>query len=176
MREVWLRTNHRALLFGCVPPVLLAVVGMWMAWPWEVSGVAWRATGVIAVVCGLGTIALLLRQVVRPRIAYENSHVLFYLRSGSPIAVPVEFVEAFLVGQGPAHVPGISEQSKTMNLVARLSQRQSEWAQRAVKPAIGNWSDGYITIRGAWCEPLSNEVVRGLNRRLKEVKEQSSNA
>jgi hypothetical protein len=176
MREIWLRTNHRALLFGCVPPALLVAVGLWMTCPRETLGAAWRATGAIATVCGLGTIALLLRQIIRPRIAYESSRVLFYLRSGSPIAVPVEFVEAFLVGQGPAHVPGISGQSRTMNLVARLSQRQPEWAQQSVKPGIGNWSDGYVTIRGAWCEPLNNDVVRRLNRRLKEVKEQLTDA
>jgi hypothetical protein len=39
-----------------------------------------------------------------------------------------------------------------------------------VKPAFGNWSEGYVTVRGTWCEPLDSEVVRRLNRRLKEVK------
>ena len=58
-----------------------------------------------------------------------------------------------------------------MNLVARLSQRHTEWAKHEVKSALGNWADGYITIRGSWCEPLSGETIRKLNRRLKEVKD-----
>jgi hypothetical protein len=29
-----------------------------------------------------------------------------------------------------------------------------------------------VTIRGTWCEPLNNDLVRRLNRRLKEVQTQ----
>ena len=62
-------------------------------------------------------------------------------------------------------------QPQTVNLVARLSQRHTEWAQQEVKPALGSWCDGYVTIRGAWCEPLNGELIRKLNRRLKEIKD-----
>ena len=65
---------------------------------------------------------------------------------------------------------GIHHRQETVNLVARLAQRQTQWAQVEVKPALGNWAEGYITIRGTWCEPLNPELVRRLNRRLKEVK------
>jgi hypothetical protein len=97
--------------------------------------------------------------------------VLFYLRSGPPIAVPLEVVEAFFAGQGPAHLPVVSNQPRSVNLVARLSRRNPEWAQQPVKPALGNWVDGYVTIRGSWCEPLNGETIRRLNRRLKELKD-----
>src|SRR5206468_1604639 len=116
-------------------------------------------------------IAMLLNQFRRPRVAYRDGRLQFYVRSGPPIAVPVDVVEAFFLGQGPAHLPVMSKQPQTVNLVARLSQRHTEWARQEVKPALGNWCDGYVTIRGAWCEPLGNEVVRKLNRRLNEVKE-----
>jgi hypothetical protein len=113
---------------------------------------------------------LLLWQFIRPRIAYRDEKVLFYLRAAHPIGVPVEFVEAFFLGQGPTKLPGAVGSEQTVNLVARLSQRQTEWAELPVSPVLGNWSEGYITIRGTWCEPLNNEVIRRLNRRLKELK------
>jgi hypothetical protein len=119
---------------------------------------------------GIGMIAMLLRQLCRPRIAYHNGKVLFYLRSGAPIAVPVNIVEAFFLGQGPAiFTSEARSKHETVNLVARLSQRETEWARRDVKPALGNWCGGYVTIRGTWCEPLDGDIIRQLNRCLKEV-------
>jgi hypothetical protein len=57
-----------------------------------------------------------------------------------------------------------------VNLIARLSQRHTEWASQKVRPSLGRWCDGYVTIRGTWCEPLNSELIRRINRRLKEVK------
>jgi hypothetical protein len=111
-------------------------------------------------------------QLFRPRIAFSNGDVLFYVRSGRPIGVPVNVVEAFFAGQGPAHLPAVSKQPQTVNLIARLSQRATEWACQEVKPALGKWAEGYVTIRGTWCEPLNGDVIRKLNRRLKEVKDE----
>jgi hypothetical protein len=125
-------------------------------------------------VFGLSLVAALLVQIRQPRIAYRSGNVLFYLVAGEPIAVPVGVVEAFFLGQGPLMLPGPGKRGDaTVNLVARLSQREIQWAEREVKPALGCWSEGYITIRGTWCEPLSGELVRHLNRRLREVTEQS---
>jgi hypothetical protein len=107
-----------------------------------------------------------------PRIAYRPGEVLFYLKSRGSIAVPLDVVEAFFQGEGPAHLPGSpSPQTKTVNLVARLAQRETAWQSREVKAALGAWQEGYITIRGTWCEPITGEVIRRLNRRLREVKE-----
>ena len=172
MRETWLQPNRRALWFGCVPPLVIAAVGAWLTiGPGESNGAAWKWIGVAIVIVAVVVLGTLLRQLSRPRIAYRDGQILFNLRSGSPIAVPVHIVEAFFIGQGPAHLPGSSQgPEKTLNLVARLSQQQIDWAQRDVRPAFGNWSDGYVTIRGTWCEPLTPELVRRLNRRLKEVK------
>lgn len=169
-RETWLRPNRRAIWFGCVPPAVVALLAAWLAWtridssdriiPWVCGAVA---------VSALATIAVLAVHLRRPRIAYENGCVLFYLRSGRPIAVPVGVVEAFFLGQGPASLPGNLQQQETVNLVARISQRATEWSRQEVKPSLGNWCNNYVTIRGTWCEPLGNEVIRRLNRRLKEV-------
>jgi hypothetical protein len=172
MREVWLHPNRRAILFGCLPPLIIVAIGAWMAFgrgPHAHS--TWQWLGAAAMLLGVGTTALLLYQLRHPRLAFQNGHVLFYLRSGSPIAVPVQVVEAFFAGQSPAHLPGMKKQPQAVNLIARLSQRHTEWAHQSVKPALGNWSDGYVTIRGTWCQPLDAELIRRLNRRLKEVKD-----
>jgi hypothetical protein len=178
MREIWLKTNRRALLFGMLPPLLLVVLGAALSWK-ELSfdwaffrwiGVAWCVVGVLLLV-------VLATQLRRPCVAYDDGQVLFYLRTGPPLAVPVELVEAFFIGQGPVMIPGAPQHDVSVNLVARLSQREPSYAQREVKPALGAWSDGYVVIRGTWCETIDTDLVRRLNRRLREVTEaRSSNA
>ena len=174
MRETWLSTNRRAILFGCLPPLAMAVAGAWLTFGSTTqNGHAWWWVGVVLQFFGLGTIVTLLMQLRRPRVAFQNGQVLFYLRRGPAIAVPVEIVEAFFAGQGPAHLPVVPKQPQAVNIIARLARRHTEWAEQTVKPALGNWSDSYVTIRGSWCEPLDGEVIRRLNRRLKEVKDES---
>jgi hypothetical protein len=169
MRETWLRPNRRAAAFACVLPAFGIAIGLFLATIQTAS--SWRVAGWSLALAGAGVVALLVREMVRPRVAYRDGLVLFYLRSGEPFEVPANSVEAFFLGQGPATLPGrLAPGEETVNLVARLSQRESEWAHQAVKPALGHWCDGYVTIRGTWCEPLGTEVVRRLNRRLKEVK------
>jgi peptidoglycan/LPS O-acetylase OafA/YrhL len=172
MPEIWLNPNRRVILFGCVPPLAVVMFGLWLMFSSNTIGTQpWRWIGVILLFLGGGMILLLMRQFRRPRMAYQNGHVLFYLRSGPPIAVPADVVEAFFAGQSPAGIPGIAKQPQSANLIARLSRRHTEWAEQTVKPALGNWSEGYVTVRGTWCEPLSAELIRKLNRRLKEVKD-----
>jgi hypothetical protein len=175
MRETWLNPNRRAILFGCVPPLVMAVAGAWLQFSAnaEGGGHPWRWVGIILMLAAAGVIFTLLRQLSRPRVAFQNGHVLFYLRSGPPIAVPVDIVESFFAGQSPAHLPAMFKQPQSVNLIARLSQRHTEWAEQKVKAALGKWCDGYVTIRGTWCEPLDTEVIRRLNRRLKEIKDEN---
>lgn len=175
MREIWLKTNRRAILFGCAPPLAVVLAGGWLAAGSDPSSRG-RWYGIILLAIGIGLIFMLLQQLRRPRVAFRNGDVLFYLRRGAPIAVPMEIVESFFAGQSPAHLPVVSKQPQTANLIARLSQRHKEWAQQTVKPALGQWCDGYVTIRGTWCEPLDAEVIRRLNRRLKEAKDEAKQA
>ena len=150
----------------------MAAIGGWLAIAPASDAMHWlRWIGLVLLAIGLSTTGFLINQLRRPRIAFCDGEVRFYLRGGRPIAVPVEIVEAFFAGQGPAHLPAVAKQPQTVNLVARLSQRHTEWARQEVKPALGSWCDGYVTIRGAWCEPLNGELIRKLNRRLKEVKD-----
>jgi hypothetical protein len=172
MRETWLKPNRRAILFGCVPPLVLALVGACLAVALsESANRVWQWLAVALIVAGLAILGIVFGQLRHPRIGFHNGMVLFYLRLGTPIAVPVGIVESFFFGQGPAHFPAMTKQPQTVNLIARLSQRHTEWANQNVRPSLGSWCDGYVTIRGTWCEPLNSEMIRTLNRRLKEVKD-----
>jgi hypothetical protein len=171
MRETWLRPNRRAILFGCVPPLIFGAIGAWLTFArGESAGNFWQWLGIFLLVTSVVMVGIMLSQLRHPRIAFHDGMVLFYLRVGQPIAVPVEIVESFFFGQGPAHLPAVSTQPQSVNLIARLSQRHTEWASQKVRPALGSWCDGYVTIRGTWCEPLNSELIRRINRRLKEVK------
>lgn len=175
MHETWLKPNRRAIWFGCVPPLAVVGLGSWLTLAVPSDGDVWRWLGVALVLLGGGATGILLSQLRRPRIGYHAGRVLFYLRTGPPVDVPARVVEAFFLGQGPAALPGgVAKQQQTVNLVARLSQQETDWASRNVKPALGQWCGGYVTIRGAWCEPLDNDVVRRLNRRLKEVQTETA--
>lgn len=167
-REVWVRPNRRALGLGLIPPLaILAVgIGLCLASPNGWAMIVGLALGALAAVA----IAILVREWFRPRIAYRTKCVEFNLRAGSPLAVPLNYVEAFFLGHGDAvlsrkHQTGL----KTITLVVRLSRRAEEWSHLEVMPALGRWCDGYVTIRGMWCEPLTVELVERLNRRLYEV-------
>jgi hypothetical protein len=170
MYETWLRPNRRAIWFGCLPLAVIAIAA-WSIVRATDQHPSWlRWVGAVVAALGVGMIVVLLRQLLRPRIAYRDGEILFYLQLGPPIAVPVNIVEAFFLGQGPAiFTGGMPTRHETVNLVARLSQREAEWARREVKPALGNWCDGYVTVRGTWCEPLDGNIIRRLNKRLKEV-------
>src|SRR5262245_22159522 len=121
MRETWLRPNRRAILFGCVLPLIVAAMGAWLAIAvGNASGGFWRWAGFLLIAASVTMIGILMNQLRYPRIAYRDGMVLFNVRIGSPIAVPVEIVESFFFGQGPAHLPAMAKQPQTVNLIARL--------------------------------------------------------
>jgi hypothetical protein len=169
MTEVWLQSNRRVLALGLIPVALGAVAGALILATTDATSLGLFAYGLLAVSAALAI--GIVRQLGRPRIAYRPDEVLFHLRSGPPVAVPREVVEAFFLGQGPAYLPTVQgKPAETVNLVARLSQKAPEWMHIDVKPALGHWCEGYVTIRGTWCEPLTGEVIRRLNARLRELR------
>ena len=170
MRETWVQTNRRALGFGMVPPLIAGVLAAWALVAVDSTWLRGAGGAVLGGACLV--LASLVAQMLRPRVAYQAGQVLFNLRSGPAIAVPVELVEAFFLGQGPLMLPGAPQGGSTTNLVARISQRDVGYAARDVKPALGAWCESYVTMRGTWCEQLDGELIRRLNRRLREVTEQ----
>jgi hypothetical protein len=171
MAEVWLQTNRRAVLLGLIVPLLLGALGIGLLWLGDHP--APRMIGSISLAMGVVLTLLLIWQLRQPRLAYEQGKLLFFLRSGGPIRVPVEVIECFLLGQTDALLSGKqNERSETRAVMVRLSEKAEEWSHQEVKPALGRWCDGYVIIRGTWCEPLSVEVVNRLNQRLAEATRQ----
>lgn len=175
--EIWLRTNRRALLVVLLVSLLFVMAG---ASAVIVSSQFWFGPALAAI--GWLTIAfagifsaMLLFQTTLPRLAYADGHLWVYLQSARPVAVPIEIVELFFAGQGVSHLPEAADlPSKSRTVVVRLAEAATEWHDRDVKPAWGEWREGYIIIRGTWCEPLTAEVLKNLNRRLREVHRERS--
>ena len=111
---------------------------------------------------GLGFLAFL------PRIAIDADHLLVYLRGYHPYRIPLDAVECFFQGQGESALKASG--ARSTNVVIRLAERATDWHSRNVKKSLGEWDDGYIIIRGTWCEPLSETKLRALNSELARVK------
>jgi hypothetical protein len=83
------------------------------------------------------------------------------------------------LGEGRVPVRGrksadsIQPTAATRTLVIRLAEKASEFADRDATPALADWAGGYVTLRGAWCEPLDDKIARALNHRLAEAKRSS---
>jgi hypothetical protein len=171
MAEVWLRPNRRVLVLGMILPGIIFVIGLIHLWgarseaKWALPQVGWALSIVGAIPLGL-----LISFSVRPRLAYQRGELLVYLRSNKPISVPVEYIECCFVATGAGQIPTAgSGQIPVRNLVLRVAERAKEFQNREVKRALGRWEDGYITINGAWCEPLTLAVAQRLNARLAEL-------
>jgi hypothetical protein len=176
MKEVWLGQNNRAIWFGMTIPMLLsACMGLLLSGlvtPFEADAV--RVIAWVLLALGIVLTLVLLAQMAQPRLAYVPGFLLVNLRAGKPVAVPIDVVEAFLLGQGPAMLTNRRDDRREARvLTIRLAERAEEWANIEVKSALGKWCGGYIAIRGTWCEPLNLDLVNRLNHRLAEVKQEA---
>ncbi len=166
-REVWLRANRRALSLGLALPLLLAAAGLLAVMRAGHPAVAVAGWTLIALAAYL--LAGAVHALRQPRLAYQDGRLLVYLDPRGPQRVPVELVECFFLGQGPSLLPpqrGDQQPGETATVVVRLAESAEQWKHVDVKPAWGHWCDGYITIRGTWCEPIHGELVQRLNERL----------
>jgi hypothetical protein len=155
------------------PAVCLVIGGAFLALD-HFAGLDWaRGVGLSIIVVAAGLLLLLGWQIVRPRVGRKGNFLLLYLRPGAPIHVPLEFVEGFLLGQGPSFIRADQPDATVAStILLRLADRAVDYAQRDVHTALGSWCNHYVTIRGAWCEPLSLAVVNRLNARLAEVQKE----
>jgi len=175
MSEVWLRTNRRALLLGMVFPAVACVVS-WAAFGWCLAtGRHWAlqlvllSVGVVA----LWMVGVMVYAMMRPRVGYEAGELWVFLEPTEATRVPIDIVEVFFLGQGPSELPRLKgREPETQNVIIRLAESAVDWKHRDVRPAIGHWCEGYITIRGSWCERITPDVMRRLNRRLSEVQKE----
>jgi hypothetical protein len=172
MRESWLKPNRTAMVTAFALPALLILVAaafavarvlvvdsQWMMWT-ALTLTAIALIFAIPIVQGIRT----------PRLGYEDDCLLVYLRGAQPFQVPIEIVEVFFLGQGPAMVKAKGgENAETSTIVVRLAESAAEWHHREVNPSLGQWCDGYIVIRGTWCEPINADLLKSLNHRLVEI-------
>lgn len=172
MREVWLKSNSRALLMSILPVALVETFALLVAvlggFVFDNPVLMWCG-GLVWVVSSIVLVGLVL-QWSQPRIARDGEYVLLFVRGGLPVRVPLNLVEGFLLGQGPTMLAGPSHELETANLVIKLADKAEEFQKVEVKSTIASWCNSYVTIRGTWCEPLSVEIVNRLNMRLYEAK------
>jgi hypothetical protein len=177
MSEVWLRTNRRALVLGMVFPAVVCVVSL-AAFAWCLgTGRNWALQLVLLTVgvVALWMVGVMLYAMMRPRVGYEGGELLVFLEPTQATRLPIDIVEVFFLGQGPSELPRLKgREPETQNVIIRLAEAAVDWKHRDVRPAIGHWCEGYITIRGSWCERITPEVMKRLNRRLSEVKRESA--
>ena len=171
MREVWLGSNRRALLIAMLPAWLLLSSGLLLSVWFGVrssGGIStWMSAGIACLAFSCGTWLLIVLR--HPRLAYQRGELLVFLTPGSPFRVPVELVECFFLGQGPSHLSHGKDEPTAANVIVRLAESSHSWKEVDVQAHLGKWSDGYITIRGAWCEPIDATLVKQLNHRLAEI-------
>ncbi|MCH2129011.1 MAG: hypothetical protein MK179_07685 [Pirellulaceae bacterium] len=171
--ECWLRNNHRVMLLGMILPANLTILGMVAAAGVFSPIAAVRVTGIGLAIAAGCVWTVFLWNIRLPRLAYEDGHLLVYLRNIRPIAVPIQYVECFFLGQTTTLVQDRSgNEIDAQTVVVRLAESATQWERCEVKPSLGSWCDGYITIRGMWCEPLTIQRVNQLNRRLAEIHRQ----
>jgi hypothetical protein len=98
---------------------------------------------------------------------HDDGDVLVYAGPAEPLRVPVDAVECFFLGQAGGMIPNAQGgEAEVRTVIIRLAEAATEWHHRDVKAAFAHWCEGYITIRGTWCEPITPELLRRLNGRL----------
>jgi len=169
-RIVWLRANRRPGIVVAAVATLLLVVIVVAARPWQrpVGGLTWLAGGgvVVAGACCLTVIS-------RPRIGLDGEGVAVHLRPARVDVVPLGAVECFFLGsrlEPPPPGDHSTGGERVRTLVMRIAERAVDHAQRPTLPVWGGWREGSVTFDGRWCEPLSVDLVRRLNRELAAAK------
>lgn len=180
MPEIWLRSNSRVSLLGLIVSALLCCAGGWLllfTGIWRELGKVVTTWGMLVALLGIGLViaGFILAWLAawfwrRPRVACDGLVVEVNLGGLSPARLPVEVVECFFIGQGPAMIRAEEKQdAQAANVIVRLAEKAAAWRSGPAQPALGKWSDSYITIRGAWCEPIDGDLVNRMNAQLAEV-------
>jgi hypothetical protein len=168
MREVWVQSNRRLLVVGAALAAVGILLGGVLCMVSDSPLV--KVLSAIILLAATGSLLFIAAMWRLPRLAFDGRSMLAYVQGARPIRIPIDIVECFLLGQGPALLPGEKHaKTETATLVVKLSDRAEEWSHVEVDPRLASWCDGYITIRGTWTEPLNVAVVNRLNVRLAEI-------
>lgn len=165
--EIWLKPNHRAIALGFLVPGFLFVLASLLFFLLPSSGLLVWVLAVPLLVLGTVVSLSLGYHLRQPRLSCRGDELWVYLSGANPFRVPLTIVECFFLGQTEFEDgPGPSVDAK--NIVVRLAEKAEDWHHRDVRRNLGNWCGGYITVKGGWCEPITPDLMRELNRRLGE--------
>jgi hypothetical protein len=168
MPETWILPNRRPLAIGLVVPaaLLLAAIGCFVIGQMLDSWL-WRCVALVLGLLGGVLLATLWRLMRQPRVAYQEGEVLVYAGLAEPLRMPVDVIECFFPGQAGGMIPDAQgREAEVRTVIIRLAEAATDWHHRDVKAAFAHWCEGYITIRGTWCEPITPELLKRLNSRL----------
>lgn len=185
MPKVLLRSNRRFAALG----LGLALLGLAIAiWIFFASSLTWsRGIGVLLGIT-FATTALFAWSFGRtPRLALTDDELLVFAKIWPsvfrvpPIRVPLDNVEVFFMGQGavsgdePGH-PREYQGAVAANVVVRLAEAQKSWHARDINQWLGVWAEGYITVRGLWCENIDQDLLKDMNHNLMTAKRERRKA
>jgi hypothetical protein len=169
--EIWLRTNPRPFLAALIAPFILTAMGaVWLWWGMSNSVSLWfMAAGPIFILGGFLLASALVWRSTQPVLAQKSDRLLLFMEGAEPIAIPLDVVECFFTGQGDALLKDRQGKEREASaIIVRLAESAKEWHHRDVAPQYAHWCEGYITLRGTWCEPIGPDLLRQLNKRLVE--------
>jgi len=172
--ETWLRGNLRPVAWLAAVAAVIAcglVAAVAMAVP-SLPYVLLVATfsGIAGAV--IGTLA---SAAARPRLQRVDGCLRVRLSPTAVEDVPLDAVECFFQGSNPiarSGEPTCGDHAafRVNTLVMRLAERATGFSKRSTFTPWGTWDDGYVVFDGRWCEPLSADLARQLNRQLVEAK------
>lgn len=175
MSQILLRSNRRFGWLGVCCAMLLLIV-LFMVIVWFMNSVVVRAASFVCMLLLAFVAWQSWRFTCTPRAAIEGGELLLYVRSLSkPVRLPLEAVEVFFMGQGavsgdePGH-PRDYRGHVAANVVVRLAESEVAWHRRSVNPWLAVWADGYVTLRGLWCENIDQQVLSSMNSSLIQAK------
>ncbi len=167
MEEVWLRGNTRLLWLAIVAAGCLVLAGCALV----LGGILQHQRnmllgGVIVNLLAVGVLVAVWRQN-SARITSGSGYLIINVGAARPSRIPIEVVECFLLGRGPAFLPGAKHRrTETTTLVIRLRDKDPKWEHRDLQRQFGTWCGHHVTLRGMWCEPLTIARIQELNDRL----------
>ncbi len=168
MLEIWLKPNRRILALTLVVP--LAVAGCGMVLLLAAAGSRYWAWGMSMLFISSLLGIWLIRKMFLPRLGYRRGSLLVCLSRGGPIAVPIGLVECFFLSHTDTVFTGIAGlEAQISALIIRLDRTARDFNSRKTRARLGTWENGTITIRGTWCEPISDRVVTSLNAKLRQA-------
>ena len=173
MTEIWLQSNRRVYLPALVLTATMTLTNTIGAL--VVDGSLAPAAKSVWVIAAVGfAIAFLgvLRFATRPRLAFDGRQLRVNIGKVNPAVIPIELVEGFFLGKGPAYLKGKDDyKTETSTLIVRVAERAPEWEKLPTDVRVAAWCGHHITLRGTWTEPLNVDVANRLNQRLYDVQQ-----